>query len=181
MVNNKYTQAIRLSPLFVKTPGIIYIYNEFLSLFEITKFYSPILCNFISGFQKISSSLRWRSISSSYLTIVFWKTPNISSAAAVSRSLMKPLKHSTEDIVGYLQPQESTAQWPHRYFTGRRSLLCCLLPLAVTPLGSVSGRVRVFFVPRSNYSFTRLISENLAVFFQLTLSSFTDINKIFFM
>ena len=73
---------------YYKTTRIIYMY----------KFYSPILCNFISGLQTTSSSLRWRSISSSYSTIIFWKTPNISSAAAVSRSLMKPLKHSTEDI-----------------------------------------------------------------------------------
>ena len=67
------------------------------------KFHKPILCSCISGFQTMSSSFRWRSISSSYSTIVCLKTLNISSAAAVSRSLTNSLKHSTEDIVVYMK------------------------------------------------------------------------------
>lgn len=59
----------------------------------------PILVNFISGFQKSLSNFRCRSISSSYSTIIFLKTTNISSAAAVSRSLTNTCKHSNEDIV----------------------------------------------------------------------------------
>ncbi len=72
-------------------------------VFQMIKFYTPILCNFISGFQTISSSLRWRPISSSYSTIVFWKTPHISSTTAVSLSLTNSLKQSTEDIVVQFQ------------------------------------------------------------------------------
>ena len=70
-----------------------------ISVFKIIYFYSPIMCNFTWGFQQISSMTRCRSISSSYWTIVVLKTLNISSAAAVSRSLTNSLKLSTELIV----------------------------------------------------------------------------------
>ena len=70
-----------------------------ISLIKIRNFYSPILCNFTWGFQQISSMTRCRSISSSYWTIVVLKTLNISSAAAVSRSLTNSLKLSTELIL----------------------------------------------------------------------------------
>lgn len=58
----------------------------------------PFLCNLMSGFKALSSSLRWRTISSSYMDTVCSNTPSISSAAALSRSLMNFLKHKTEDI-----------------------------------------------------------------------------------
>ena len=61
--------------------------------------YTPVMWDRVWGFQTISSSLRWRSISFSYSTTVCLKTLNISSAAAVSRSLTNSLKHSTGDIV----------------------------------------------------------------------------------
>lgn len=61
--------------------------------------YVPILCNFILGnLTVISRSMRCLA-SASFWTIVFTKAPNISSAAAVSRSLTKSLKYSTEHIV----------------------------------------------------------------------------------
>ena len=72
-----------------------------IGVIKIIYFYSPIMCNFTWGFQQISSMTRCRSISSSYWTIVVLKTLNISSAAAVSRSLTNSLKLSTELIVLY--------------------------------------------------------------------------------
>lgn len=69
---------------------------------KVTQSHTPVLCSFISGFRRISSSLRWRTTSSSYTTIVRSQTPNISSAAAVSRSLINFLKLSTADIFNKL-------------------------------------------------------------------------------